>query len=420
VNATNLIAFSLRLASALAKLVFVTYLGYFSYHSLIGQFAMISTMAIVFTQVAGLEINQTIGRQLHSLNKHQQERLYKYQAIASLCFYLVLCTFILILYKDLLKTYWIAGVLILCLEHYTTELYRFHILTINPFKASMIMFVKNVGWVWLFIVLHHTGYISADIGNILLLWLAFLLISAAIGGPSCQTIANAYKHFDSTKWYKHMFELVWSSKWFLVSAIAVAGIGAVDKLLIGGYFTLDKLGQYYSYQTIASIPALVVSFSIGATLWPKCIKLSATGKKEEYSKLWKKLNRYVILLMIVLSSGIAVTVPLLFETLKNKPTDYILLYTLISANLFLALCDPFKLKLYISHHDLALVAGNVTQLLLIATVVVCSLAFHEIKIVALSVLLANAVAWIFYNCGLPSRLVSLSCFTSASDRAARN
>jgi O-antigen/teichoic acid export membrane protein len=405
VNLIDIIAFALRSGSALAKLVFVTYLGLLSYDSLLGQFAVFSTIAIVFTQIAGLEINQTIGRKLHSLSKNEQVRLYHYQVIAALISYLLLSGPIIILYNGLLEVYWIVGVLILCLEHYTTELYRFYILTLNPLKASLLLFTKNSGWVLLFIVLHQYGYIAAKMSSILFLWLLCLLIAATIGSPKCKAIYSIYQNFDSKNWRKQTFHLVWSSKLFMLSAIAIAGIGAVDKLLIGSYFTLEQLGDYYFYQTIASIPALVVSFSIGATLWPKCIKLAATGDWLQYIELWRSLKTNYTFIIVTLSLAIAFAIPIVLKSLNRPVSSLELLYTLIASSSALAICDPYKLDLYVRKRDKALLMGNATQLLLVLTLVVIGVTTNKIEFAAIGLFVANLVSLFLYHNNVPIKIV---------------
>ncbi len=393
----NVIAFGLRGWAALAKLVFVTYLGFFSYDSLLGQFAVFATICIVFTQVAGLEINQTIGRKLHALSQQEQKQLFQLQAIASLVSYSVLSVLIVSLYYDLFEYYWVVGVLILYLEHYTTELYRLYVLQLNPLKASLLLFIKNFGWVLLFITLHRLGYITASIESILIFWLVFLLLSAIVGSPKIKSVAEINSVFKIGAWQKNTWDLVWSSRFFILSAIAIAGIGAVDKLIIVKYFSVEQLGEYYLYQTIASIPALIISFSIGATLWPKCIKLAATGDNVEYELLWKKLNNIVLVVTAFLSLTIALAAPIVLRLFDRPSNDLILLYVLILSSSSFVLCDPYKLNLYITRKDRELLLGNVIQLLLVVAFVLVALLVNKIEAVAVGLFSANTLSLFYYR-----------------------
>ena len=406
-NLTNIIAFGLRGGSALAKLVFVTYLGYFRYDFLLGEFALFVTITIVFTQVAGLEINQTIGRKLHALSKGEQKQLFQQQAIASLVSYIILSSSIIIFYYNLLESYWIAGVLILCLEHYTTELYRLYILKLRPLRASLLVFIKNFGWVIMFIMLHHLELISANMESILILWLAFLLLSSIIGNPKTEILADIKNSFHLEAWPKKTWRLVSSSKFFILSAIVIACIGALDKLLIEKYFGTEQLGRYYVYQTIASIPALIISFSIGATLWPRCIKLAAMGNEKDYAVLWRKLNALYLLAITFLSLVIAIVTPVVFKILDRSPSDLTLLYILIASSATFVLCDPYKLNLYAGGKDYALVIGNVTQLMLVMAFVTVGLLLRKIEAIAIGVLAANTLSLLFYRHQVPKRIALL-------------
>lgn len=405
-STTNIIAFGLRGGSALAKLVFVSYLGYFSYNFLLGQFVVFVTITAVFTQVAGLEINQTIGRKFHALSQGEQKQLFQHQAIASLGSYIILSSSIVVMYYGLLESYWIAGVFILYLEHYTTELYRLYIIKLRPLKASLLIFTKNFGWVILFVLLHHLELISASIEPVLLLWLVFLLLSSIIWNPKIEILGAIKNCFHLDAWPKKTWRLVWSSRLFILSAISIACIGAVDKLIIAKYFGTEQLGRYYLYQTIASMPALVISFSIGATIWPKCIKLAATGNKNEYAILWKKLNNFYIFVITVLSLTIAIVTPVVLNILDRPLGEPSLLYILIASNAAFVLCEPYKLNLYTGGKDRALVIGNVTQLLLVIAFVAVGLLLSKIEAVAAGILIANTLSLLLYRCQIP-KLIDL-------------
>jgi O-antigen/teichoic acid export membrane protein len=401
------ISFCLRGGSALAKLIFVLYLGHFNYDSLLGQFALFATITAVFTQVAGLEINQTIGRKLHAIGDEERKKLFLHQIIASLIAYAIISSAIVTIYYNLLGVYWILGLAILYLEHYTTELYRLYILKLRPLKAALLLFIKNFGWVALFIALHYFGVISANIQFILIFWLAFLMVSSIIGNQSFEISTDIKKSLLKNGSFKYTRKLVWSSRFFILSALAVALIGAIDKLLIGKFFGTEQLGRYYLYQTVASIPALMVAFSIGATLWPRCIKLAATGSEHEYVVLWRRLNALYWMVITSVSLAISILMPFALNMLGRPSDDLSIFYILLASSAAFVLCEPYKLNLYTGGKDHALVIGNILQLILVIAFVMVGLILGKIEAVAIGVLFANILSLFLYHLQVPIKIASI-------------
>lgn len=167
------------------------------------------------------------------------------------------------------------------------------------------------------------------------------------------------------------------------------------------------MGRYFLYQTIANIPAIIISFSIGATLWPKCIKLAATGDQEGFSILWEKLNSLYLLIIFSLSVLIAVFVPITFKVLERFPDDFALLYTLIASSAAFVLCDPYKLSLYTDRKDRALLVGNMIQLLLVTSFVGGGLLLNNIESIAMGLFAANSLSLLSYRFEVPSRIAVL-------------
>ena len=396
---SNAIAFGLRLSSAVAKFLLVTYLGFRDHETLLGELALFVAITTIFTQVAGLELNQVIGRRLQSLSRHERNRLLNFHALASGIVYLLAVPTIYFFYWELLELYWVIGIPILILEHYVTEIYRLNILDLKPVRASVVLFLKNVGWVALFIALIEIGGWNPAMELILVCWLFFLV---------CAVIASVFLNgmpqpdacsFHFRKSIRGVAELVWSAKTFVVSATAIAGIGAIDKLIIAHYFSLDELGVFYLFQTIATIPAIIVSFSIGATIWPKCIKYAALGQEAECKRIWNELNRLFVVVTIVLSTALALVVmfSLNISIVDRYQQDYLVFILLLGASAFFVMCDPYKLKLYIQRKDRILLIANVAQFSIVALFVLIGAQQKEMEFLTGSICAANFVALISFR-----------------------
>lgn len=79
-NFVDLLVFALRGGSASTKRLFVFYLAGKASSMLLGQVALVTTLVVIFTQIARLELNQVISRQLLALSDSERLRMLRSQA----------------------------------------------------------------------------------------------------------------------------------------------------------------------------------------------------------------------------------------------------------------------------------------------------------------------------------------------------
>ncbi|QPF72737.1 hypothetical protein G8A07_07190 [Roseateles sp. DAIF2] len=399
--------FLLRGGSAGAKFLFVLYLAGKASSTLLGQVAVLMTIATVFAQVAGLEINQVIGRQLHALSADDRLRLLRRQAQAALVTYLVLAPAAVLLYANLLATYWISACGILILEHFIIEVYRFNILMLRPVYASSLLFIKNVAWVLLFVALVESGVAAPSLSLVLHCWFGVLAITATPLLLTRHAWPTLREFLSASTWPAQSGTLVWQARTFIVSAVAVAGIGAIDKLLIAGKFPAADLGVYFFFATCASIISLIASFSIGATVGPQCIKVYATQGREAYLPHLRRLKRLYWLTAV--ATMVAIMLPADFLLTHFGKADYHrhieILYLLTPSAALVVMCEPYKINAYLERQDLVLVAGNLFHLLSVTLCVALFAVKRDIVWVSAGVLLSSLLVYVFFSLDLGSRLV---------------
>lgn len=400
------LGFLLRGGSAGAKFLFVLYLAAKASSTLLGQVAVLMTIATVFAQVAGLEINQVIGRQLHALAADDRLRLLRRQAQAALVAYLVLAPAAVLLYADLLAAYWFSACGILVLEHFIIEVYRFNILMLRPVYASSLLFIKNVAWVLLFVALVESGVAAPSLSLVLHCWFGVLAATAAPLLLTRHAWPTLRELLAASTW-PQSGALVWQARTFIVSAVAVAGIGAIDKLLIAGKFPAADLGVYFFFATCASIISLIASFSIGATVGPQCIKVHATQGREAYLPHLRRLKRLYWLTAVATMAAIMLPADILLTHLGKA--DYHrhieILYLLTPSAALVVLCEPYKINAYLERQDLVLVAGNLFHLLSVALCVALFSVKRDIVWVSAGMLLSSLLAYVYFALDLGNRLI---------------
>lgn len=406
--ALKVFAFGLRGASAAAKFLLVMYIAFVGASELLGQVAIITTIVALFTKVAGLEINQVVGRRLHGLNAEELIRTLRGQTVACLGAYAILIPIVFLVYPELLFPHWLCVGLILILEHFITEVYRLNILMLRPVFASGLLFVKNAGWVILFVALTAVNRVPLTFALLLYCWAGVLVLTAA---PLLMTAWRHQQHEDtkiSAACHK-VPGLVKEALPFIVSAVFTASIGAVDKLMIGKYFPISELGIFFFFATCASILTLVVTFSVGATSGPECIKVhTMQGQEAFFTRLphLKRQYRTVILTTTILI--LAFAYPLL--AILNKQTyanNFDVLVLLVVSAGFVALCDPYKLEEYLSKRDISLLIGNAFHLISLIIAVIIGIQMSEINIIATGVMLSSVATFVFFYVQGPRRVAFL-------------
>lgn len=403
----NALGFLLRGGSAGAKFLFVLYLAGRTNSALLGQVAILMTISAVFSQVAGLEINQVIGRQLHSLSDDERQRLLRHQAHASLTAYLVLTPLALLLYADLLKAFWLSACGILVLEHFIIEVYRVNILMLRPIYASGLLFIKNAGWVLLFVVLVESGLGTPSLALVVHCWFGVLAITAAPLLCTRHTWPTIKEFLSPSSWRSQSATLVWQARTFILSAVAVAGVGAIDKLLIAGKFSDADLGVYFFFATCASIISLVVSFSIGATVGPQCIKVFSVEGRAAYLPHYRRLKHLYWLTAGATMLGIMLPADWLLTIFGRA--DYHrhieILYLLTPSAALMVLCEPYKINAYLERQDLVLVAGNLFHLLSVGVCVVLFMLKRDIFWISAGMLLSSLLVYLYFLLDLGNRTI---------------
>jgi O-antigen/teichoic acid export membrane protein len=402
----KLAALILRAIAAGSKLLFVLMLGYWGEVELLGKFAIFTTLVIFFGQIAGLEIHQTIGRSLHILGPQEKRSIIKIQSYAVLLSYALLLLIILIFYNELLGGYWILGAFILIGEHITTEIYRYNIIMLKPVKASALLFIKNFGWVGAFAILYVTDLISISMWSILILWSIFIIVAIVLEGRGLIDFLKSLFIQHEENLFLKIFDLIWRGRYFIISAIAIGLIASLDKIFLASFFNFELLGSYYFFQSFATVPALVVGMTIGATIWPKCIQLAACQKIEEYSQLWRKLRLYYAGTLGVMSIIIFSLMPVIMGYMNREYefSDIKLLAALLLSGIFFVMCEPYKLKLYVIKDDISLMIGNLIQLSLVMSSILLVVSTGSLLLLAYSIVGANFISMVLYWLEFPQKI----------------
>ncbi len=395
----NVVALGFRLASGGARFLFVIYLARFATPELIGGFGLIATLTILFTQLAGLELNQVVGRRLHahpwpvvSMDLARQLRL-------MLIAHLVLVVGFVITYSSGYGKLAPAIGAILVLEHLVTEVYRILVLLMRTALASFILFTKNVTWMLLYLVAVHAMHLQQSLSLLVLVWLGVLAIVSIAIAFALHRSGLLRQLLVSPTDAKAALAMLKEAAPFMTSALAIGLASTFDRLVIEASFTTAQFGVYFFYFTYASAISLLVTFTIGATVGPRCIKAYTSGNAALFRHERRRAGQLYAAVSAATALALALAAQPVISLLKSE--EYLayvpaLYFILISQAVFVNF-DPMKIDLYLSRKDAALMVSNIFYLIAVIFSVVSLSYFGNINIVAFGVLASTFAGYVFFK-----------------------
>lgn len=394
----SLFAFILRGTSAAAKLALIAYLSREGAVDLVGQLAIIYSLLGIFTQVAGLEVYQILARDVNSMPPEVRLRWVSAQAYLALSLYLILVPFFVgYAFNKGVVNIFLFGILLI-FEHVLTELYRFNVAVLKPVKASLVMFSKNAFWVALYFALVEFSVFEISLKSIMLFWaFSVLAVASALLMPHFD-VEFIKGYFNFAAWRSDAFSLVIRAKTFMLSALSMAILTSFDKLIASSVFSLNTLGVFFFFQTLASIPGLLINFSVGVTLWPQCVKMAVSGDIDGYKASLTKLKK--LYLLIFLMASLLLVLMWHYFSAHFDPiyqSNDRMLYILLLASFLFSMAEPVKLKLYAQKQDVKLTIGNVLQSILVVSCACFSLLFEDVFIFGIGVLLGNMLSYFIFR-----------------------
>ncbi len=401
----SILSFVLRILSAASKFFLVSYLGVTLTPDNLGKFAHFATIVVVFTQVAGLEINQTLGRRIHGITRRARIEYFSQHIVLVLFSYVALSSIVLFFYYSSFSGFWCLALPIFYLEHITTELYRYRIQLLMPIRAALCIFLKNA-WIFIFIPLDFFAVFSEfDLGEIFIFWLVSLILSLAIAMPMVRLSEVVEFFHQRIGLLRRSVLLLRQSIWLIWSAFFVTLVGVFDKLFIERTLDLPSLGEYYFYQTLASAPAMLVSFTLMMSAWPKCVRLSALGELELYIEARRALGKSMFRILL-LGSLMVIIVAVFAEVFVDTwNVNFLLLAALLASSAFFSLCDVQKLDLYTCHDDLALFLGNFFHaIIVVSAIFVGSYFLRNHLAISIGAMGANMVVLVLYWLNAPRNI----------------
>lgn len=247
--------------------------------------------------------------------------------------------------------------LILATEHFSLEATRILIITSQPIRAFIGVFLRGGIWVYALALLMLADPSARSLETVLIWWAFGGVLSIAFAAFSLRELPWRELRNKRPDW-KRIAAGLRTARPFMLTAGAALTISYVDRFMIDGIVGRSALGIYTFYSTIA-IGLLSLGASISQQFLPKIIA-GYLSSVEAYRKiirafLWSMLGVAGGLIML---AG-AIIVPLLiFLQLTEYAESVAVFYLMLPGVLCRVIADVPSYALYAARADRELLVAN--------------------------------------------------------------
>jgi O-antigen/teichoic acid export membrane protein len=350
----SFINISLRGLTLISKFIFIFLLGkYAEDEFFLGEYGIIVTSISLIIYLVGFDYYVFNTREILKSKEDIIDKI-RNQFFFHLIVYLIVLPVALtiIFYFNFIDIkYFLIILLLIISEHLGQELFRLYTTLEKSNLANFFFFIKSGLWVWLVLFDFFVFKNELNLFKYLLIWAScswFSMIVSMLYLKRNLDIKNFRFYKPDYSW---IIKGVRNSSIFFISSLSFLVIQFSDRFMIDLFYGKKMVGVYSAYSQFVNAIDVFVFSAIIMVMYPKLIKLFSNNK--EYSKLFKKFKKSILVasvLLIVLGYFVS---PLLFGFLE-KPSFITNIKTfnmLLIGVFFLLMSYGYHYDLYIKKKD---------------------------------------------------------------------
>jgi len=282
---------SLRAATLGIRFLLLFFLAKYLTPDSLGYFGLFSAAVGYALYLVGLDFYVYANREIVKAPASQRGYMLKSQGFLTVCLYLALLpigAYFLFLaqWPDYVKLLFFP---ILFLEHFNQEIFRLLIALSQQTVASVILFIRQAGWVAIIIALLITNEEFRNLGAVLAFWTFGGLVAAGVAIWKLTRISiSGWALPVDFKWIKK--GLV-TSILFLISTLALRGLLTVDRYWIEELGGIEIVGVYVLLVGVASSLLSFLDAALFSFTFPVLIEHYEKG---ELNEIKEKVNRLLL------------------------------------------------------------------------------------------------------------------------------
>jgi O-antigen/teichoic acid export membrane protein len=358
----------------------------------LGVFGLLSSGIGFFILFVGFNYYSYSNRNLVAHQTKDYPKLILNQLYAYIPLYFIVLPFsFLFFYQDILPIEYFGWFIILVIvEHISTEQHRLLNITQHQLKATMVLFLKSASWVFIVIPLTYIFPDLREIDILLMGWFIGNVLAIYFGSKTI------YSFSDNWKFIKPDYE--WILKGyrvgflFFMGTLAIQAVSFLDKYFLKYMSDSQMVGVYTFYLTLIMGITAFIHAGLIVFLSPKIVKAFQDNEIENFFKLLDKFFKELAVASVVMAICLYLFLPLIVSWIGKEiyENHNDIFYILIFMGIFSVLSNHPHTFLYASQKDRYMLFSNISGLVsfLISFFVLYSLKlFEPLYIVALSMVI---------------------------------
>ena len=387
----RLAALSLRASALAAKFGFIVVLAVFLEPSEVGRYGLIAVTISFSLYFLGLDFYVYANREYRTSPDNDKGSVLWQMGYLFCATYALLgpCLILLALNGflpwDLLHI--IAALAIL--EHLSTELYRFLVITGRPVLASFGFFIRLGLWPACAALVMWLEPTTRNLHDILLLWIfgAALSIAIPVIVLSAKKLQVKYRAIDLV-WIRSGLKITLP---FLMGTLCLRGVQTFDRYIFNDLVGPDVLGAFVFFASLASLLPAMLQAGVYSFAIPNLVSAAHEQNWRGFFAMMRAIKREIFISTALLSCGIFLGARLVTGFVQNTVymQNYDLLYFAVCANCLFAASMYFHMALYALKRDRALTTAHVGALVSFFIFTFIISYFSKYYAVPLGVVVAN-------------------------------
>lgn len=176
-------------------------------------------------------------------------------------------------------------VAILVCDHLSQELSRLFLVLRHAHTANIIYAIKTGLWGWVGAATIYLGWVDASAESFYLAWLLADILAIAVGVVlALRLLSGVAAGLPPTyfTWVKRGLKI---SRLFYVTSVATMCLAYLDRFVIAQIVSIEQVGLYAFWQSIASLVPVVVFAMAGMHFLPLLVEASKQGRRDEFIRL---------------------------------------------------------------------------------------------------------------------------------------
>ncbi|WP_123635020.1 lipopolysaccharide biosynthesis protein [Marinobacter sp. R17] len=391
---TRLINLGLRALTLAVKFAFVLALAAFLPPEQVGLYGLITVTVSYSIYFVGFEFYTFSTRDLVARPRPEWSRLLSSQLVFFCLMYALVLPASSALFWGGVLPWSIMGafVILIVLEHLSTELMRLLVAIERPLLATLIIFMKQALWA---ICFTFSMWLNPDFRNIfdlLLFWIAGAFISILIGmGPLLMLDwKGAFARLD-WRWIRGGVVIAIP---LLVSSIAVRSLFTFDRYAFEALNSLALLGAYSVYMGVASAMLSFMESGVFVFYYPRMMKSYKENNMPEFEMAYRKLVKQSALWLVLLVVGAVAAGIIVFPILEEPVyAENLPLFGAVVITMAVFIGGyVFQYGLYTTARDRSIITANIAGLATAALALLILARYTDYWAVTVSMLVGSSIA----------------------------